>query len=278
MTINNVASVLVGQKVIISGKFSDVDGVALRNSRVSVNVNGNVFTVKTDDNGVYALNYTTTKVGVNNLTVSYGGNVRYSATSTRATFNVLSRATYITINKIATVAFTDNVTIRGVFKNSLGVGLRNSRVAVKVNGVSTLVKTDDDGCFIFSCRASVVGVNNVTISYGGSSNYDGTSNSTKFNVVRKKVKLTINKINSVSVGKNVIISGKFMDIDGVALRNSQVTINVNGVIYIVKTDDNGFYTYTYKTNIVGTNNITASYGGNLRYGSNSTKLTFVVVK
>ena len=72
------------------------------------------------------------------------------------------------------------------------------------------------------------------------------------------------------------VSGRFTTVDGVGLRNSQLSVVVNGVKSVVRTDNQGVYNYTFNASDVGVNNVTVSYAGNSRYAKTSTNSTFKV--
>ena len=276
ITINKISDTQYTDIAAITGKFTDVNNVALKNSAVTITINGIKYTNKTDNNGIYTYNYKTTTPGTNNITVSYAGNTKYKATNTTTTFKVTPKTTKITINKITNTQYTDTTTITGTFKTSNGVALKNSAVAITINGIKYTNKTDNNGIFRYEYKTGIVGTNNVTVSYGGNTRYSATNTTTTFTVNKKDTKITINKINTTTKGSTITVTGKFTNSDGVALTNSNVKVNINGVTTSVKTDNKGIYSISYKTTVIGTNNITVSYPGNTKYNSYSTATTFKV--
>jgi len=176
------------------------------------------------------------------------------------------------------VSYSDSVVIGGSFKDSSGNPLRLTAVLVSVNGVSGYARTDANGVFSYSYKTNTVGVNNVSVSYEGNTNYANAAVKTTFKVTTKPTLITINKINQVKKGNAVNISGKFTDNSGKPLKYTTLTLKVNGVNYYSKTDESGLYSFSYKTTTIGTNKVVVSYGGNLRYGSNSTQQSFIVIR
>ncbi|MEE3324558.1 MAG: hypothetical protein VZR33_04415 [Methanosphaera sp.] len=88
-------------------------------------------------------------------------------------------------------------------------------------------------------------------------------------------------IDSLNVGKyneNVTISGKFTEINGKTISNSNVKIIINGKKYFSRTDTTGTYNFTNKITAVGTNNLTVGYSGNIKYNPYETNTTFNVEK
>ena len=97
-------------------------------------------------------------------------------------------------------------------------------------------------------------------------------------MVAKATVIAIDDIAQTKLSDIAVITGRFTTDTGVALKTSTLTLNINGAKVSVKTDNNGIYTYNYKTKTVGINNVTVSYAGNIRYAATNTNTTFTVVK
>ena len=117
----------------------------------------------------------------------------------------------------------------------------------------------------------------MTVSYAGNTKYKATSTKTTFNVTQKTTKITINKIANTQYTNTAKITGTFQSTNGKPLP-ATLTITINGKKYTTKSDTNGTFIYNYKTNTVGTNNVTVSYAGNTKYKATTAKTTFTVVK
>ncbi|RAP53396.1 MAG: hypothetical protein BZ138_01110 [Methanosphaera sp. rholeuAM270] len=88
LTINQITTTYNGDTVKISGKFTDNTGAIIKNTMVKLNINGKTYNAKTNSNGVYTLNYKTTKSGTNKVIASYAGNDNYNKVSVQKTFSV----------------------------------------------------------------------------------------------------------------------------------------------------------------------------------------------
>ncbi|MEE3323703.1 MAG: Ig-like domain repeat protein [Methanosphaera sp.] len=274
--LNSIADTMYSDNVVIGGSFKDASGNALRYTAVVVSVNGVKGYARTDGNGVFSYSYKTNRVGVNNVVVSWDGNDRYAATSSKASFNVVAKRTVIGLNSIANTEYSDNAVITGTFKDSSGNPLKLTTLTLNINGIKYYSKTDENGKYSYSYKTNTVGVNNITISYGGNTRYSAASVTKTFNVLIKQTKITLNKISNVKKGTTINIVGKYQDTSGNPLKLTTITLNINNVKYYTQTDQSGVFSYSYKTTKVGTNSVVASYPGNARYASNSTKLSFVV--
>ena len=83
-------------------------------------------------------------------------------------------------------------------------------------------KTDKTGAFTFTVAASTVGLNNVTLSYGGNTNYNSYTTSTTFNVEKQDIIITYNPITDTKYKDDVTITGKVTDVNGKALYNINI--------------------------------------------------------
>jgi hypothetical protein len=140
LTIDEIPDIKFNDNLTVYGKLMDTKGTGISGEKVTVNVNGVDNTVTTDDNGIWKLKVKTTTLGTNNVTATYSG-TQYNPFTTTKTFEIAQTEAIITIDKIVTTQFRDNVTITGTFKNSNGKAIANSNVRVNVNGYSTMLNT-----------------------------------------------------------------------------------------------------------------------------------------
>jgi hypothetical protein len=79
-----------GSRLYISGKFTDVDGNVLTNSKVMVTLNGKMTYVTTDDDGVFLYNAYAPEE-VNTFTVGYYGSNNYNSYTSKSTTVIVSK-------------------------------------------------------------------------------------------------------------------------------------------------------------------------------------------
>ena len=276
ISISKIKSTVYLDKVIITGKFTNNKGTVFKNSKLIVNVNGVKRTVKTNSNGVYTLKVTASRVGTNNVQVSFAGNTNYKYNVSKVSFKVVKRATWVSVTRIKQAAYTDKVTITGKFANNKGTVFKYSKLVVSVNGVKRTVKTNGKGVYTLKVNATRIGTNNVQVSFAGNSRYKAATKKATFNVVAKATKISVDRISSVSVGSKVTIKGKFVTVNGKALKNSVVTLNVNGKKYNAKVNSKSVFSVRITASVSGTNNLTVSYAGNKYYKSAVCKRSFIV--
>ncbi len=272
LTIDSIADIKFNDNLTVYGKLINTQGTGISGEKVTVNVNGADSKVTTDANGVWKLKVKTTTLGTNNVTASYNGTLYYPFTAA-TTFEIAQTETIITIDKIMTTQFRDNVTITGTFKNSNGKAIANSKVRVNVNGYSTYVTTDYYGAWSLTLKTNRTGVNNVTASFSGNANYAKYTANTTFNVTKQDLVITT----EVKYNKgNFTITGTFVDKNGNKLANSKIRVNINGKAVYVKTDSNGTYTYSEMIT-VKTVKFNVYYGGSANYNSYTSSKTTLTV-
>ncbi|RAP51865.1 MAG: hypothetical protein BZ138_04150, partial [Methanosphaera sp. rholeuAM270] len=259
-----IKTIKFNENVTISGVFMDSTGKVLVNSNLKLNINGKIYSIKTGASGLFNYTMKVSVVGINNVTVSYGGNTNYNEKTAKTTFKVAKQNLIITVNNIKETGYGSNVTISGKFMDATGKTLGNSIIRVNLNGKTYNVKANSKGVFTRSIKTNNLGINNVTISYPGNKNYSAISTRKTFNVVKNNVTVSITSIKQVENSRNITITGKFTDKNGKILMNSQITVKINNKTYYAKTNSKGIYTIT-KTAKKGTNTVTVGYNGNKNY-------------
>jgi len=284
LTLNNIKDVAYGESITISGKYYYGNNISLPNTTLKININGKTYTTKTDKQGHYTYNHKTNKVGKNTITVTYPGNKNYKKATNTQTFNVKITSpipTYITLNSVKEVNNGQTTTISGQYYYSNNIPLPNTTLKININGKTYTTKTDKQGHYTYNHKTNKDGTNIVTVSYSGNKNYKKASTSTSFNVKSvgpKNTYITLNYIDDTTLNDYVTISGYYYHSNNVPLPNTSLKLNINGKTYTTKTDKQGYYSYNYKVNKLGTNTVTVTYPGNKNYKKATTTTTFYVKK
>ena len=147
-------------------------------------------------------------------------------------------------------------------------------MTININGYKYTAKTDQTGYFSLGYWTEKVGSNTVTVSYHGNNNFKAATATKSFNVIITSpipTYITLNNIKEVTQGQTTTISGHYYYSNNIPLTQTTMRLNINGQTYTTKTDNNGYFTYNYKTNKAGTNTVTVTYPGNnnFQYASNS---------
>ena len=249
---------------------------------MTININGQKYYAKTDNNGYFSYNYKTNRDGRNTVTVSYQGNNNFKAASSTTTFNVKSNGpqyTYITLNNINDVPYGNYALISGHYYYGNNIPLTYTTMTININGDKYTAKTDNTGYFSYYYKTEKVGKNTVTVSYHGNNNFKAASATKTFNVKITSPIYTyiyLYNVDDVKLGEYTTISGYYEYGNGYPLTQTTMTININGQKYYTKTDNDGYFCYYYKTSKVGTNTVTVSYPGNSNFKGASDSCSFLV--
>ncbi len=274
--LDELSDVQYTDNVTITGKYMDTDNNYLRYTPILITVNGVRYVNKTNSVGDFAFTVKTNKLGENNVTVEYPGNLRYKGASDSKIFNVSKKDTIILFDTINDVQYTDNVTISGKYTDTNGVNLRYTPIILTFNNKVYRVTTNNVGEFNFTIRAINLGINNVSALYPGNIRYNKGENNLTFEVVKKDTMFSIDKISNVEYTDNVNISGRYTDSSYNNLRYTPINVAVNGNNFRVYTNSDGRFNFLIKASKIGINNVTVSFIGNFRYSSAMSESNFTV--
>ena len=282
ITLNNIKEVSNGQYTTISGYYYYGNNVPLTQTNMRININGQTYTAKTDNRGYFTYDYKTSKDGSNTVTVSYPGNTNFKSATATKTFNVKyvePQYTYVTLNNIQEVAYGGYTTISGYYYYGNSIPLTATTMRLNINGKQVTAKTDKQGYFTYSYKTERVGKNTVTVSYPGNTNFKSATATKTFNVKITSpiyTYISLNSIKEVTNGQTTTISGYYYYGNNIPLIQTTMRLNINGKTYTAKTNDKGYFTYTYKTTKDGSNTVTVSYPGNTNFKSATATKTFNV--
>lgn len=269
--LNDVQDVGAGNKTAISGYYYYGDNIPLTYTNMRININGMIVLAKTDKNGFFSYEYTTYKYGVNNVTVYYPGNANFQNANVSKTFNVKKTGpvyTYIKLDNIFEARYGEYVTVSGYYFYGDYIALTYTNMRININGKQVLAKTNDKGYFSYTFKTNKVWKNTVTVSYPGNNYFKDSTVTKSFNVIITdpiSTYIKLNSIKEVTKGQYTKISGYYYYSDNIPLTYTNMRININGEKFTAKTDDKGYFTYTYKTVTPGKNNVTVSYPGNTNF-------------
>ncbi|RAP51990.1 MAG: hypothetical protein BZ138_03920 [Methanosphaera sp. rholeuAM270] len=289
----NTTKVIVGSQATLRLKIDNgKTGTKQFNAasgNVTIKLNGKVLKdsnnkviAGTPKNGTITFKFTAPQqlAGKQNITFTFSGNNKFSSlTKTYTNGLVIEKlALNITIKKIANVKYGEKVTVSGKFTDQNGKLLKNTNLKIKINTKTVTVKTDANAEYKYTAKTSVMGINNVSVSFEGNAKYDAKTTKTTFKVLKQDVKITVNSIKTVKYGEKVNITGKLTDKTGQIISNANIKVSINGKIHTAKTNNKGVYTLTPQASVIGTNNVTVTFASNTKYNSYTSKASFKVVK
>ena len=186
--------------------------------------------------------------------------------------------TNINIHPIEVVKLGENITIHGNITDKEGQAVANQEIKITVNNKQISITTDENGTFNKTIITDLLGTNNITITYSGDENRNGSSQVASFEVEKHDSIITVSSINTVNVGDNITITGNIVNELNNPIINENISIIINGEEEIVTTDNNGIFEYNYTTRIGGQHNLTVNFEGNNNTKGNTTNKTFEVNK
>ena len=154
---------------------------------------------------------------------------------------------------------------------------KETRKPAAVHNITNYVKTDANGNYRFTNKTNKIGINTVTVRFFSDNDYRESRSQIQFTSIDVPTTLTCQADNTIYTD-NTSIYGYLKDINGNNLQNQIVSLKINNEVYNTRTDENGKYQFTYKTNKAGTNNITATYNKTTLYQKSTAKTTFKVNK
>ena len=278
ISINNIDDTTIGSSININGTLKDGEGNTLSNTNIIITINGQEYTVITDNDGKYNYIYTTSTLGENIVGVAFTGNTTHKPSNNQTSFSVRKINTNLSINDIDNTTIGKDITISGVLTDEFGNTLPNTSIVIIINGQEYTTTTDDDGKYNYIYTTSTLGENIVNVNYLGNNKYSPSSNQTSFNVRKINTNLSIDTIDDTTIESDITISGVLTDEFGNLLANKEIIITINGQEYTTTTDNDGKYNYTYMVNTLDQNTVIVNYLGDNKYSSSSNQTSFNVRK
>ncbi len=215
-------------------KLVDGEGNPLANTIVTFNIIGKSYTVTTDEDGIATLTINLNP-GVYTVSVLFAGNDTHRSAEINSTVKVLS-----TVEGNDIVKYYKNATqYSATFLDSQGNPLANQNVTFNIIGKIYSIETDDNGTAVLPINL-IPGTYTIT----ATNPVDGLMYSNNITVLSS---ITGNDI--IKFYRNTTqYSATFLDSQGNPLANKNVTFNIIGKLYSIKTDDNGVATLPINLN------------------------------
>ena len=105
------------------------------------------------------------------------------------TQNINEKQALIEVDEISETQYYDPVSISGNLKDSNGNSLSNSSLNININGKDYQTNTNINGLFKYNTKATVIGKNNVSVTFTGDSYNTKTSTKVNYNVIAKDTKV-----------------------------------------------------------------------------------------
>jgi hypothetical protein len=253
--------------------FINENGAPLANTPVHIAVNGKIFTVTTDSNGLAILN-----IGLGEGTYSITAINPLNGQQAKSTLTIRGGVTKTTLtaSKVTTV-YNGGKSITLTFKDVLGNPLNSGIIAVKIAGNIKYVSTNAKGQAKLSTDKIAPGTYNVVSTFAGNDRFASASAVSKLKVSKASVKLTAVKKSFKVKVKTKSYTVTLKTNKNKVMKKVKITLKVNGKTYTAKTNSKGKATFKI-TNLIkkGKFKAVVKYSGN-RYYKTLTKKPVITI-
>ena len=188
----------------------------VNNKKYSANVNKGIANISIPD----------LKYGNYNIEVIYAGDEKYNSVRENTSFTVKKSQIHISALDVTKYYHGSERFIVTLKYNDKA--LNNATISININGMDYKRTTDENGVASMAINLDS-GVYNVTAEYNSTKAYSTVT-----------VKSTIVASDITKIFRNgTQYYAKFMDSQGIALKNTDVKFNINGVFYTRATNDDG---------------------------------------
>ncbi|PWB84703.1 Ig-like domain-containing protein [Methanobrevibacter thaueri] len=239
-------SVKCGENAIYKINVRDDNNNPLGNVSLNVTVDGKVYHIKSDENGVSTLSIA---LGAGNflITACVNDPVIYNSSLITNKINVISQAKLTGSDIVMYFGEGSYYKVR-LFADD-GKPLKGAVVSIKISGKTVKATTDGNGYASYKITLK-------ENTYYVTATYKNLKVSNK--IVVKPV-LTAKNI-SKKKSKKIKFTAKLVNTKGKALKNKKITFKFKGKTYKAKTNKKGIATLTLKNLKVGKYSITSTYG------------------
>ena len=197
--------------------------------------------IKVNGEEISDCKFTPTHEGIYNLTVEITENEYYTAATNETTFTVGKLASKITASPVTTTYNVDKYLII-TLKDQNGKPISKATVTVKLASTKKY-KTNSKGQVKINITTLTPKTYNAKITYGGSDIYKSSTGLVKVTVKKATPKITAKPARFKLKVKTKKYTAYFKDNKNKALKNTKVTLKVNGKTYTTKTNSKGQATF-----------------------------------
>ena len=248
--------------------LTDANGNALSGFDVSVDFNS-VRTLTTDGNGQVKVSISGLAPNTYNVTVAFAGNENYTESNTTTTVVINKDSTKLAASAVATV-YNVNKNLVVTLKDSQGRALNGVTVSVNINGAKTY--TTKNGQVKIAVGSLAPKTYTAKISFAGNDNYNATSANVKVTVKKATPKLTAKAKTFKKSVKTKKYSITLKTNQNKVMKNTKLTLKVNGKTYSATTNAKGQATFKI-TKLTKKGKFTAvvKFAGNKYYNAKTVK-------
>jgi len=267
-------------EVITNGTLIDIFGEPVTNATIKILLNGEDYSQTTDSEGRFSLVYNATEgLTVYDLSVEFVGNDAYKPAGEvyAGTFTTEAFAITVSIddNFPEEILNGDTVTISGNATLQNGT-LNNNPIVLTIDGVNYNTQTDDEGKFTYDYTVARTGDIPV-IAYATFANSDVQTAQKTITVAYPRVNVDLDEVNDTTVLTEVTLNGRLYIVQNGTAIMDDLIFKINDNVIPLATDDEGYFTYTFTPDAIGSYEISIAYE-NDRYDVQNASVTINVAK
>ena len=253
--------------------FINTIGAPLANTQVHIAVNGKLFAVKTDPNGVAVLN-----IGLGEGTYDITSINPLTGEQAKSTLKIIGGVTKTTLTAgIVRTVYNGGKYITLTLKDILGNPINSAILEVKIAGKIKYATTNPKGQAKLTTNGLNTGTYKTISAFAGNAKYSKVSVSSKVIVSKAKAKLTASKKTfkvSVKIKKYTVT---LKTNKNKAMKKVKLTLKVKGKTYKAITNNKGKATFKItKLTKKGKFKAVVKFAGNRNYKSLSKKVVITV--
>ncbi|WP_405306384.1 transglutaminase domain-containing protein [Methanobrevibacter sp.] len=221
-------------KVVLKSKHDTL----LKNKEVTFTYNNKKVTSKTNANGEATITIPVLAEGTYKISFKYGGSDNYYASEGSAKI-VVAKPTTMLSSKILVMTYNDGSKFKVKLTDNKGNALANKEVKFKINGKTTVCKTNSKGNAKLSLKNVLPGNHIVKYSHSSYGSKDYSHGSNRVIILKIVAKLSAKDL-TMKANDNSTFNVKVKDASGKLLKNVSVKSVINGGnARVYKTDSNG---------------------------------------
>ena len=275
-TINVNETVLNATVVIISGVLHDENDQPI-NGTINVYVNNVLVEENLEvSNGQYSVEYITSQVGINTITINYLGDSNHTKSSNTTIFNVIKKNVTITMNITGNQTTNTTATINLTDENNQPIP--NTNVTVKINNNTYITVTTDENGTVDLPLELPEGNNTIEVIYPGDNQTSPVTINDTIDIAKAGIIITIEPISTVKINETFLINSTITDTNNNYIKEGLVQFTVGNTIIGLVQVTNGTVYYEYQEKLAAVYPVVATYLSNDKYEQVSANTTVEVVK
>ena len=259
-----------GYRVLLKDEYGNV----LANRTVTLYYDGNVYTAKTDSEGIAVFKIKTTTLGSKQASIKFDGDDKYESSNRTVTIEAIKQPSKFSSanKKLYLTMLSKGYGYKVLLKDSKGNVLANRTVTLVYDGKTYTAITDSKGIAVFKIKTTTLGSKQASIKFDGDDKYESSNRTVIIEAIKQPSKITAYEKTFRVKTKVKQYTIALKDNKGKYIYKGTVYLKVNGKTYKAITNSKGRATFKI-TGLTKAGEFTASikYNGNNYYSSVSQK-------